>query len=44
MLSYRFTSLTGDMSYSFSIRAATKGGIGQYANITTRTHAGGEKQ
>ena len=44
MLSYRFTSLTGDMSYSFSIRAATKGGIGQFVNITTSTHAGGEKQ
>ena len=44
MLSYQFISLTGDVSYSFSIRAATNGGIGQYANITTSTHAGGEKQ
>ena len=42
MLSYRFTSLTGDKSYSFSIRAATNGGIGEYSNITVSTHAGGK--
>ena len=44
MLSYRFTSLIGDMSYSFSIRTATNEGIGQFVNITTSTYAGGKKQ
>ena len=42
MLSNRFTSLTGDTSYSFSIRAATNGGIGEHSNITVTTHAGGK--
>ena len=42
MLSYRFTSLIGDTSYTFSVRAANNVGIGQFVNLTTTTHAGGK--